>query len=281
MGEASVAIVNDVYSMYWNPAGLASIENSAIGFTNVNWISDVEINYIAYAKYFEDFGVLGFSTMILSMGNQEITTFEEKDGTGKFYSASSYSFGVTYARQLTNRFAFGGSVKYIGERIHSLKSSAIAFDFGTMLDMGYNSLRLGMSITNMGPDLTFSGSDLDVAVGNVGAELKTTPYSLPLTFRMGLAYDVQMNANTMMTLSGELKHPNDNFRQGAFGTEFAFSEKFFLRGGYKINYEEEGLAFGGGMLTTLSGDTKIDFNYSWQDLGRLTSSQKFSIGLMF
>ncbi len=290
MGDASAATVNDVYAMYWNPAGLAQIENSAIAFTNVNWLLDVNLNYAGFARYFEDIGVFGVSAAILSMGEQEITTFEQQDGTGQFYTASSYSVGVTFARQLTNRFAFGGSVKYIGERIANETSSSLAFDFGTMLHIGYRSLRMGMSISNMGPDLKFTGSDLDVPYdeltgegsnSSIGAELKTTPYSLPMVFRLGMAYDVEMGPSSILTLSGELKHPSDNIQQGSFGAELGFSEKFFLRGGYKLNYNEETLAFGAGLSTFLSSSTNLVIDYAWQDFGRLSSTQKFSVGFIF
>lgn len=290
MGEASVAIANDVYSMYWNPAGLAEIRDAAIGFTNVDWLADVSLNYVAAAKYFEDVGVFGVSATVLSMGEQEITTFQNQTGTGQYYTASSYAVGMTFARQLTNKFAFGGSLKYVGERIHNEKSGAFAFDFGTMLHVGYRSLRMGMSISNMGPDLRFSGSDLDVGYDGrsdpgqntpVGAELKTTPYSLPMVFRFGMAYDFDMGPNSIMTLSGEAKHPNDNIQQGSIGAQFGFSEQYFLRGGYKFNYEEEGLSFGGGLSTAISGNTRLVIDYAWQDFGRLVSAQRFSVGFTF
>ncbi|MDF1544098.1 MAG: PorV/PorQ family protein [bacterium] len=292
MGEASVAVSNDVYSMYWNPAGLAEIENSSVSFTNVNWLLDVDLNYVGFARYFEDVGVFGVSAAVLSMGDVEITTVEEQDGTGRFWSASSYTVGMSFARQLTNRFAFGGSVKYVGEKIYNLRSGAFAFDFGTMLHIGYRSLRMGMSITNMGPDLQFSGSDLNVGYDGglsqrnpsdpaYGAELKTTPYSMPMTFRVGMAYDFEMNPYSILTLSGELKHPNDQIQQGSIGAQAAFKEKFFLRGGYKFNYDEEGLALGGGFDTPISGDTRLQIDYAWQDFGRLNSAQRFSIGFTF
>ncbi|MEW5992999.1 MAG: PorV/PorQ family protein, partial [Candidatus Zixiibacteriota bacterium] len=107
MGEASVAMADDIYAAYWNPAGLAEIENGAVGFTNVNWILDINLNYVALAKNFQDWGVVGVSASILSMGDQEITTFEQQDGTGQFFSATSYAVGLSYARQLTTRFSFG------------------------------------------------------------------------------------------------------------------------------------------------------------------------------
>jgi Type IX secretion system protein PorV len=139
MGEAGVATTNDAYAMYWNPAGLASVEASTVSFTNVNWFLDVGLNYFGYARNFEDVGVFGVSATILSMGNVEVTTFEQQEGTGDFYSASSYALGLSFARQLTTQFAFGTTIKYVGERISSLRSSSLAFDFGTQLETGFRS----------------------------------------------------------------------------------------------------------------------------------------------
>ncbi|MGH8015865.1 MAG: PorV/PorQ family protein [Candidatus Zixiibacteriota bacterium] len=290
LGEAAVAVANDVYSMYWNPAGLSEIEHSAVSFTTVDWLLDINLNYAAMAQNFEGVGVFGVSATVLTMGEQEITTFLEQDGTGETYGASSYAVGLSYARQMTDRFAFGMSAKYLGEKIYNEKSSGFAFDFGTLLYTGFRSLRLGMSITNMGPELNFSGPDLDVgydplnntgANSPVGAELKTTPYDLPLTFRFGAAYDFDFGNNSFVTVATEMKHPNDQAQQGAFGFEYAYSEKFFLRSGYKLNYDEEGLTFGGGLATNISNGTKVHIDYAWQDFGRLESTHRFSVGFTF
>ncbi len=287
MAEASVAVSSDIYAMYWNPAGLVEIENSAVSFTNVNWLLDIDLNYIGYARNFEDVGVFGVSAMILSMDEQEIRTFEQQDGTGQTYGASSYAIGLSYARHLTAKFAFGGSIKYIGEKIDFVKSHGVAVDFGTLLYTGFNSLRLGMSITNMGPELTFSGSNLEVSYnpggsgGDVLAELQATGYDLPLAFRVGMAYDFEFGPLSVLTVSAEMKHPNDHEQQGALGAEFGYDKKYFLRGGYKLNYDEETLAFGGGLHLPVSGQTSLVVDYSWQDFGRLESAQRFSVGFTF
>ncbi len=289
-GEASVALVNDVYSMYWNPAGLVEIDNSSISFTNVNWLLDIDLNYFGYARSFEDIGVFGVSASVLSMDDQEITTFEQQDGTGDYYSAVSYAIGVSYARQLTNRFAFGGTFKYVGERIHKENASGFAFDFGTLLYTGFKSLRMGMSITNMGPDMQFSGPDLDVSyddqVGEganapIGATIKTAPYDLPMMFRFGLAYDFMMTSKSGVTMSAEVKHPNDASQQGSLGAEWQYDEKFFLRGGYRFETDERGLSLGGGLVTHVTEDTDLLIDYAWQDFGRLQSTHRFSIGFNF
>jgi len=293
MAEASVATVNDAYAMYWNPAGLVDVENWAVAFTSVDWLTDINLNYVGVARQFEDIGTFGTSVTILSAGEHEITTVNEQDGTGQFYTATSYAIGVSFARQLTNRFAFGASVKYVGEKIGKVDSRGVAFDFGTLLYTGYNSLRLGMSITNMGPDLKFSGSDLKVAYDynddtetdvdpdRVDAELRTNPYSLPLTFRVGLAYDFEIGSKSVVTVSGDFMHPNDHDQKASIGAEYEFSEMFYLRSGYKINYDEEKLAFGGGLIADIGGETQLLIDYAWQDFGRLESTQRFSVGFTF
>ncbi|UCE25780.1 MAG: PorV/PorQ family protein [Candidatus Zixiibacteriota bacterium] len=288
MGEAAVAVANDVYATYWNPAGLAEIENAEVSFTNVNYLLDINLNYVGFARHFEDVGVFGVSATVLSTGEQEITTLEEQDGTGEFYSATSYAVGVSYARQLNVQFAFGASLKYIGERIHNETSEGFAVDFGTLLYPGVESLRLGVAISNMGPEMTFSGSDLmvsyyedDDATNPVSAELRTNPYELPLMFRIGAAYDMQFAPNSVITLAGELKHPNDNEQQGAVGAQLAFNEMFFIRSGYMLNYEEQGLTVGGGLDTRISQNTHLVIDYAWQDFGRLESTQRFSVGFTF
>lgn len=283
MGDASVATVNDVYAAYWNPAGLAAIENSAVSFTNVNWLLDIDLNYASIAHYFEDVGTFAVSASVLSMDDQEITTMEDQDGTGDYYSATSYAIGLSYARMLNNRFSFGATVKFVGERIHNESAEGFAFDLGTQLETGFRSLRLGMSITNMGPEMEFGGPDLDVPVGEegTGAELKTTAYDLPMVFRFGMAYDVDMGAHSVLTVSSELKHPNDNVQQGSLGAQFGFRDQYFLRGGYKINYDEEGLTLGGGIRTPLASETRLVIDYAWQDFGRLENTHRFSVGFTF
>jgi len=291
MGDAAVANVNDVYAAYWNPAGLAEISGTAIGFTNVNYVLDIDLNYVSFAHYVEDVGTFGVSATVLSMGDQEITTFEEQDGTGDYYSATSYAIGVTYARYLTDRFAFGATAKYVGEGIANVDAHGVGFDFGTLLHTGFRSLRMAMSISNLGPEMKFSGSDLTVGYQEqinegelgptTGADLKSTGYDLPMVFRFGLAYDVETGENSMVTLSSELKHPNDNIQQGALGAEFSYNQQYFLRGGYKINYDEEGLAFGGGLRTAVGSETRLVLDYAWQDLGRLESTHRFSVGFTF
>ncbi|MCX6828691.1 MAG: PorV/PorQ family protein [candidate division Zixibacteria bacterium] len=290
LGEASVAAVNDIYSMYWNPAGLTGIDQSQLALTYVNYLTDINLNYVAYARRFENLGIFGASVTVLSMGDQEITTVEEPEGTGFKYSASSYAFQLSFARELTTQFSFGASLKYLGEKIYRERAAGFAFDFGTLLRTGYRSLRIGMNISNMGPEMKFDGPDLDVSYDPdqsnpnhdpFNSRLKVDPYDLPLTFRVGMAYDLNFGADAKLMLAVEAKHPNDNTQQGSLGAEFNWKDKYFLRGGYKFNYAEEGLGLGAGFRTQLTEGTDLVFDYAWVDFGRLDAVHRFSAALAF
>lgn len=284
MGEASVAMVNDAYSLYWNPAGLAFIEGSNITFTNVNWVTDISLNYVGFGTRVEDFGTIGFAATLLTMGDMEVTTIDEPDGTGDMFNASSFALTVGYARFLTTRLAFGASIKYVYEKIYNESAGGIAFDFGTQLNTGFRSLRIGMNISNMGPELEFSGPDLNVpleSAGSTDGRIDVDAYDLPLTFRLGLAYDLLNNAENRWTLALEANHPNDDVQQASLGGEYCYQDKYFLRAGYKINYSEQGLTFGAGLMTPLGSKNTLVADYAWTDFGRLDSVHRFSLGFKF
>lgn len=289
MAEASVAMASDGYALYWNPAGLGALSHSYLEFSNINYVAGVNLNYVSLAKPLS-FGSVGVSVTALTSGDMEITTVDQPDGTGRMFSASSYAITLGYARQWTEFFSFGLSTKYITERVSEERASGVAFDFGTLLYPGYRNLRIGMNISNLGPELKMSGSELNFnyspqegndSYADAKGVLDVDSYDLPLIFRIGAAYDLQYSPNTRVTFAVEARDPSDNRQQGSVGTEVAFHEMFFLRGGWKVNYEEEGLTFGGGCDLKVWETTNLTVNYAFADFGRLESVHRFSLGLRF
>lgn len=289
LGEAAVATVNDGYALYWNPGALGWLQDSHLEFTNIQWVEGVNLNYVSYAKP-TDFGSLAASVTAMTSGNIEVTTVDRPDGTGDFYSTSSYAITLGYAKRMTDFFAVGVSAKWVTERISEETSRGIAFDFGTLLYPGYNNLRIGMNISNLGPELKFSGPELnfnyDPAPDNssydpASATYSVEAYDLPLMFRIGVAYDIAYGANNRVTLVAEARDPADNEQQGSVGTEVAFAETFFLRGGWKFNYAEESWTVGGGVDLGIWSNTNLTLNYAYADFGQLSNVHRFSFGFRF
>ena len=54
----------------------------------------------------------------------------------------------------------------------------------------------------------------------------------------------------------------------------------FLRGGYKTNYDEEGLSFGFGIQYEIL-ETDLVFDYSHTDFGRFSDVSRFTLSMEF
>ncbi len=290
LGEAATAVVDDAYGIYWNPAALANIEKTELAFTTVDWIDDVSVSHLAFAYPWKSDMSIGFGMTVLSVGEMEITTVEDPNGTGITFDANSFALSAGISKRLTDRFVFGLNFKYVSEQISEQRSKGFCFDLGTMLYTGFKSLRMGMSISNLGPDMSFDGNELDQALNpdsdnpnrdEFQYEYSTDSYDLPLMFRIGLAYDVMDSRQSRWTVSAEARDPNDNIGQFSLGSEYGWNDMFLLRGGYKFNYVEEGLTLGGGLRLNPTPSTDLEFDYAWGDFGRLQSTHRFSVSLKF
>ncbi|MDP2301935.1 MAG: PorV/PorQ family protein [Ignavibacteria bacterium] len=294
LGGAFVATANDVTSLYWNPAGASrSYTNEAL-FAHSVWFADINYNWAGVMLNLDDLGTIGLSMTYLDYGDIEVTTLREPEGTGEKFNPSDLVLGLTYAYNLTDRFSVGGTVKYISQRIWNTNASTIAFDIGTLFMSDIYGLRIGATITNFGSDLQLDGKDLFVqydintnVYGNndqIMAKLKTDPFPLPLTFRVGIAMDVLSLDMHRFTIGVDALHPTDNAESINLGAEYVFNENIALRGGYKnllLNNTEEGLTLGFGLKYDLTSNLGVSIDYAYQDFGKLDYTQHFSMGVRF
>jgi len=64
------------------------------------------------------------------------------------------------------------------------------------------------------------------------------------------------------------------------GLDFGLLKHLHIRGGYRINYDEEKITFGAGFLTNI-GQSKIVIDYAYKDFINLTSTHQFTLGFQF
>lgn len=293
LGGNFVALSDDPSALYWNPAGIALLGGPAFTASHVEWFVDITHDFVGFAVPVGD-GAFGVNVIALNTGRFEQTTEEKPEGTGIFVDYSGISIGFSYARQMTDRFSFGLTGKYISEKAFNVSAQTAALDLGTLLDVGYRSLRIGMSITNFGGRMKLSGRDILTGVDrnldgvpDTDASLSTDSWSLPLRFRVGMAMDLvgiagalAENDNHRMTMTVDGVHPNDNVESLGLGLEYTWSEMASLRVGYKGNHDTEDLTFGGGINLSISG-VDLGVDYSFSDMGDLEDVQRASITLLF
>ena len=292
MGGAFTSVADDINSMYWNPAGLSRMYSREAYFNHVDWISDVNLDYAAFAMDLSGFGTLGAFVNVMSMGDMEVRTLDQPEGTGELFNAGAILMGISFARNLTDEFSIGFNAKYISEYIWNENATGFAIDIGTLYTIPFlNKFSIGASISNFGSKMKMEGRDIlqTTIVGSgdgniINTDLQLERFELPLLFRFGISVDAIKSADNRLTVAVDAIHPNDNTESVNTGLEYAWNEIVFIRGGYKSLFEadgEQGLTFGVGLNYRILESIKIKVDYAYQDFGRLQNVQYFSLGLRF
>ena len=79
---------------------------------------------------------------------------------------TSIAARAAYARSLTDRLKVGGSINYIRDKIAETEMQTVSYDIGSNFQTGIYGTVLGMSITNFGPEVQYTGEDLSVQVAD-------------------------------------------------------------------------------------------------------------------
>ncbi len=293
MGNAYTAVSDDIYSVYWNPAGIATTHNSMeFGFNHVEWIADITYDYAAGAMTLDGIGTIFASLTTLSVPEDKVRTFDNPEGDGRVWDAGSIAIGLGYAKMLTDRFSIGFHAKFIRESIWNSSASGFALDVGTLYRTPFNDLMIGAAISNFGSTMKLDGRDImfnydpndniDTGPNNIPAKYQTEEFDIPLTFRIGLAMPVIKTRYIRFTAAVDAVHPNDNTEYVNLGGEIAYDEMFFIRGGFKSMFKqnsEEGLSLGAGLKYRFSDHLRVYLNYGYADFGRLEKIQFVDVGL--
>lgn len=273
MGDAFVAIANDVSALYWNPAGLTQFSENQVMFSHNQWVVDINHDFIGAVYHLDDANTFGVSLTSLSMDEMEVTTEYAPFGTGEYFGFSDMGIAISYSRKMTDQFSFGGTVRYIEETLDKLKMRGIMIDLGTYYWTGLGSTRFAVTVTNFGNDLAPDGEV--VLVGNrTKSDWQT--FSPPTMFRIGFALEPYEDEEHKVTTSIQLNHPNDNSENLSLGVEYVWNKMFFARGGYKINVDEQNYSFGAGVNVPIS-IANVSVDYAFANFTKLGSAHRFSI----
>ena len=295
MGGAFVAVANDASSIYWNPAGMAKLSMNEVILNHTEWIAGINYDFAGIVLKIDDANAVGISYTGVNLGkDMEVRTILEPEGTGELFSVGDIALGLSYARNLTDRFSIGFTGKYIQQTIYHMSADAFALDIGTLFKTRLNGMTIGMSISNFGSKMQMKGKDTLVKhdidenkEGNndrISAHLDTDAWSLPLLLRIGAAMDVVNNNYSRLTISADAMHPSDNLESINVGCEFSIKEFLFLRGGYTNLFlvdGEESFAAGFGINYNIAGFATLKVDYAFSDFGILSNVHRFSMGLQF
>ncbi|MEW6051707.1 MAG: PorV/PorQ family protein [Candidatus Zixiibacteriota bacterium] len=284
MGGTTVADASGVEAMYWNPAGLASLEGTEAMFSHQPYIADIDINFGGVATNIESFGAIGLGAKVVSIGDMEETTQQFPDGTGRVFNPTLTVLGLTYARQLTANVSFGATGMLINETIFEATSNATAFDVGFIYDPRWRGVKMGIAVKNYGPQAKFSGKGFERFLTD---QRPTSPnaasYDLPSSINIGISYNAFNQGMNSVTLAGNFR--SNNFQEDMWqgGAEYAYNQRYFLRAGYNYSKQDQylyGASVGAGLSYPI-GSTKLTFEYAWTQTETFDDNQYFTLRANF
>ncbi len=283
MGGAYVAVVDDATSVGWNPAGLAAISQKGFSVTHIQWFADIDYTYAVYAQPWAGFsGSVGFFFGSLSTTLNETTEYMPY-GTGRKFLFTDWIAGVSVARRLTDKLMVGGNVKYVREELGTdvggPVTNAFLLDVGTKYYVGLSSIRMAMLLSNFGPEMKPSGTFVGLADGTTIRQ-DYEGFAPPTVFKFGVALDPFKNDMHRVTASAEMNHYADNEETIRAGVEYEVAGVATIRGGYDVNSDDMGLAFGAGLKLKYGGMTG-SLDYSYLEAEYLGGVNIFTLNFLF
>lgn len=273
MGDAFVAVANDASALYWNPAGLTQFSENQILFSHNKWVVDINHDFLGGVYHLDESNSFGIGLTALTMQKMPVTTEFAPFGTGEYFGFSDIAIAVSYSRKMTDQFSFGGTIRYIEETLDKLKMRGFMIDLGTFYWTGLGSTRFAVAVSNFGNNLAPDGEVVLVGKRSVSEWQEFAP---PTVFRIGFAFEPYEDTEHKITTSIQLNHPNDNSENVSTGFEYSWNKTLFLRGGYKINVEEQNFTFGAGVNVPIS-IAQFSLDYAYSNFSRLGSAHRFSI----
>ncbi len=308
LGGANLANVYGIDAMYWNPAGVVgSPQRTEIMFSHLQWIGDINVNYVAAMASLGNYGAIGLNIKTMDFGDIVETNIENPDGTGSVFSPNYLTVGLNYSRMMTDRIHFGVNMKIVSEKIMGVSAAGLGFDFGLQYVNSAAGLKLGVVLANFGTDMKFSGSDLETRMQLPGTESGSTAasvsipvasFDLPSQLKFGISYDLAVAKDNLVTLMGSFVNNSYAYDQYVLGAEYGFRNMFFLRGAYATAYREGldessdsfvssnqdfvfGPSLGAGFKFNVGTNMIMNFDYAYRSAEFFSDTQWFSFTVGF
>lgn len=260
MGDAFVAVSNDLGAVYYNPAGLINIPSNKVSFMYLGGFVDETYLNTAANLNMGNKGTIAGNIFIYDGGD-----FDWNDnGTQTTIKAQQDMVAsLSYGFPVTPNFSMGINFKTIQSTlVEEYKATAFAIDLGLLHAL-------------IGENSTYQ---FGLCVQNIGTELKYVEEAdaLPLNIRAGASYLKRMSKDYNMTASIEALKPSDGEIKEHIGFEFVIKEMFAIRAGYKLGYDLNALTAGIGIVVK-----NYSFDYGLSMVDELTQQHRVSFSLAF
>lgn len=271
MAGSFVSMDNDVNSIFYNPAGLASLKGKQASIGFFKYLMDINSGSASYSQKYKELGYIGAGIRYVNYGT--IDKYDENFQNLGTFGASDLALSLGYANKYKENLHYGANAKLIYSTIDEYSSVGLALDLGALYTFPEKKLNFGASILNLGTQVkkystTSENLPLDIRIG-----MTKTLENLPLTVNLGFA-----------RLADSYDKFFDRFKNVIVGGEFTLNDYVLLRVGYnnteRQNYKTGtsiGISgFSAGFGIKISDKYKLD--YAFNSLGNVGAAHRINLG---
>jgi hypothetical protein len=254
MSGAQCAIVDDVTSGYWNPAGLAQVQgNLQLDFMHSEYFAGIaKYDYGAIAAPIDATKTVGISVIRFAV-DDIIDSTDLLDANGQIdydrlrtFSAADYAFLLSFAKKMKKEgLRIGGNVKIIHRKAGDF-AKAWGFGLDAGLQYEHNNWKfgaVGKDITSTFNAWTYNTENLQDVFAQTGNEIPENGLEVTLPrLILGTAYKTTLSKKITFTPVLDVDVTFDGKRNVVIksdpvsidpklGLEFGYDDFIFLRGG--------------------------------------------------
>lgn len=294
MGETAIAAVNDVSSIFWNPAGLVLVDNSQFSAMHIEWFSDIRYEWIGFAQPITDKATIAVDISYLHTGTiprtiESLSEGYEQNGT---FSPADIAGRIAFASKIIKNLLIGGSIQRLqsrvefnevtNERINDKIAQSIAVDLGCIYDIPIvKGLSIAGCLQNFGNQTHafFEEKEPMPSSINFGTAYKKIIHRKETKESNSQESNSQLVNANIITIAMDICFPSDNSPNIRVGGEYTFANGISIRSGYRTG---TGFDFPSGICGGLGYDSdEYCIDYAFVPYGSLGSTHRVSLTIRF
>ena len=225
MAGAYAGASGDIYSLYWNPAGIAGMPRPVFMADYFHYAMGIQrgmVGAVLDSSFCRGWGTLGFAINYLNAGIFETVDEFGNHIPGNDFSAGYNVFSATFARSLPEYrgylFSAGVTFKQLLENIADYSSYGSALDFGAHCVFPSKGLKIGLSVRNLGTVFSEDSS------------------RLPQTYTLGIIYNSKSWPNSRFAF--DVVKPRYGVYEARLGLDYRVNRDLNIRLGYRFLEDE-------------------------------------------
>jgi hypothetical protein len=238
-GNGSINSVSG-YNFLDNAAAPLRQNGKNISFSQNFWLFDTSMSSIGYHNN------SGNTSIGIAMRYLDYGKIDNRDETGEIigeYHPMDFSVSFNMGVRLASAHYLGTNINGLYEKIDDSSSTGISFDLGYIYLTPLKNLNLMATAKNLGFTSNMDAQNIE----------------LPITFDLSISKIFLPSYNPITAEMKLIKEIDNDNLKAAFGAEVNIYENFYLRAGYKLGSDLEGISGGFGVR---ADRFMIDYSYN-------------------